>query len=107
MTWILSLTGPYKIVNEALLREKSGRGDPRYIFYVAMRKHKTYEAYLAAVGRTLVEVQGRKGPFHGRGEILYCRRHGWIVDKNSNLNTTEQRRDVNWRKQISDPTSVK
>ncbi len=79
------LTGPYELVNEALLREKSQRGDPRDKFYVAMRKHKTYEAYLADVGHELAEVPGLKeSPFTGRQEILYCRRNGYIADKKAN-----------------------
>jgi hypothetical protein len=38
-----------------------------------MLSNETYEAYLAAVG-------DNRGPFSGRGEILYARRCGWTVD---------------------------
>ena len=41
----------------------------------------SYEAYLAAVGQKLVEVNGYKqNPISGRMEILYARRSGWIED---------------------------
>jgi hypothetical protein len=76
------LRGPYRIVREAFMREKAGADhDPTHIFYVAMLKHKTYEAYLADVGRTMIDRPGyKRGPTNGRDEILYCRRNGRIVD---------------------------
>ena len=49
------------------------RFDPRHLFYEAMLSNETYEAYLAAVG-------DNRGPFSGRGEILYARSNGWIAD---------------------------
>jgi hypothetical protein len=79
---IIKLTGRYKIVNVALLREKASRQDPRKRFYVSMLNNQTYEAYLAEVGQIEVEIAGYKAnPISGRMEILYCRRNGWIEDK--------------------------
>jgi len=69
------------LVNEALLREKANRDDPRRGFYETMLASGSYEAYLAAVGQKLVEVNGYKqNPISGRMEILYARRSGWIED---------------------------
>ena len=69
-----NLTGRYRVLNEASLREKAKRTfDPRHRFYQAILSNETYEAYLAAVG-------DNRGPFSGRGEILYARRNGWIAD---------------------------
>jgi len=69
------------VLNEAFLREKSHRDDPRKVFYVAMLDHRTYGGYLAEVGQKLVAVEGYKAnPISGRMEILYCRRSGWIAD---------------------------
>jgi len=49
-----------------------------------MLENDTYEAYLARVGATNVEIPGLKtNPINGRMEILYARRHGWIEDANS------------------------
>ena len=77
------LTGRYRLINEAFLREKANRDDPRRAFYVAMLANRTYEGYLAEVGQDQVMVEGFKAnPISGRGEILYCRRNGWITDLN-------------------------
>jgi hypothetical protein len=76
------LQGRYVIVDEPLLREKASRLDPRGEFYHAMLRHRTYEGYLAEVGRNLVEVPNyTDNPISGRAEILYCRRNGWIEDE--------------------------
>jgi hypothetical protein len=76
------ITGRYRIMNEAFLREKANRQfDPRHRFYVAMLSNETYEAYLAAVAENRDRVQYyRSTPLSGRGEILYARRSGWIAD---------------------------
>jgi hypothetical protein len=75
------ISGRYRIVNEALLREKASREDKRHIFYSAMFASQTYEEYLSKVGQEEVCVASYKsGPINGRMEILYCRRRGWIVD---------------------------
>jgi hypothetical protein len=75
------ITGPYKIVNHDLLRDKANRDDPRRVFYMAMLAHKTYEGYLAEMGQKNVDIRGYKAnPINGRMEILYCRRNGWIAD---------------------------
>jgi hypothetical protein len=75
------LRGRYQVLNEAFLREKSHRDDPRKPFYIAMLANRTYEGYLAEVGHKFVEVKGYKAnPISGRMEILYCRRRGWIAD---------------------------
>lgn len=75
------LRGPYRILNEAFLREKANRDDPRRQFYVAMLANRTYEGYLAEVGDKEVMVKGYKqNPITGRMEILYARRSGWITD---------------------------
>jgi hypothetical protein len=69
-----NLTGRYRLLNGAFLRERADRTfDPRHRFYQAMLSSETYEAYLAAVG-------DNRGPFSGRGEILYARRNGWIAN---------------------------
>lgn len=71
---LTNLTGRYRVLNEASLREKAKRTfDPRHLFYGAMLSNETYEDYLSAVG-------DNRGPFSGRTEILYARRNGWIAD---------------------------
>ncbi len=45
------LTGRYRLLNEAFLREKANRDDPRNVFYAAMLRNSTYTAYLAEVGQ--------------------------------------------------------
>jgi len=68
-------------MNDAFLREKANRDDPRRPFYVAMLANETYEAYLAEVGSKEVMVEGyQQNPITGRMEILYARRSGWIAD---------------------------
>ncbi|MCI4680026.1 hypothetical protein K9U39_14295 [Rhodoblastus acidophilus] len=76
------LRGRYRIVNDTFLREKAARkNDPRHKFYETMLASKTYDEYLAQVGRTEVNVATFKtGPINGRMEILYARRSGWIAD---------------------------
>jgi hypothetical protein len=76
-------TGPYELVTEgALAREVSKR---RSAILYGDEKAQTYEAYLADVGHELAGVPGLKeSPFTGRQEILYCRRNGYIADKESN-----------------------
>jgi hypothetical protein len=69
-----NLTGRYRVLKEASLRERARPTfDPRHRFYEAMLSNETYDAYLAA-------VEDNRGPFSGRGEILYARRDGWIAD---------------------------
>jgi hypothetical protein len=81
MTTRTNLRGRYRILNEAFLREKANRDDPRRPFYVAMLANRTYEAYLVDVGAKAVMVEGYKqNPITGRMEILYARRSGWIAD---------------------------
>ena len=82
MTTQTELTGRYRILNEAFLREKANRDDPRRPFYVAMLANKTYEGYLAEVGQKEVMVEGfKQNPITGRMEIiLYARRSKWIAD---------------------------
>jgi hypothetical protein len=76
-----NLTGPYRVLNEARLREKANRKyDPRHVFYELMLSSSTYEAYLAAMGENIVRVRFRAGAISGRIEILYARRNGWIAD---------------------------
>ena len=76
------LTGHYRVLDEAFLREKANRkNDPRHVFYAAMLANKTYQAYLDEIGQRKVTVNGFKdGPIKGRREILYARQHGWIAD---------------------------
>ena len=81
MTTRTNLTGRYRVLNEAFLREKANRDDPRRPFYVAMLANKTYDGYLAEVGQKEVMVEGYKqNPITGRMEILYARRHKWVAD---------------------------
>jgi hypothetical protein len=76
------LRGRYLIVDEAFLREKANRADPRNIFYRAMLERRTYEGYEDAVRGIAVTVPTyRMGPVNGRMEILYARRKGWIEDE--------------------------
>ena len=80
MTTRTDLRGRYRILNEAFLREKANRDDPRRPFYVAMLANRTYEGYLAEVGAKQVIVESYKqSPITGRMEILYARRRGWIA----------------------------
>lgn len=75
------LSGPYVRRNESFLKQKSERRHETSVFYAAMLRHNRYEAYLADVGMVSVERPGRVvSPTTGRDEILYARRHGWIVD---------------------------
>jgi hypothetical protein len=75
------LNGKFLIVNDAFLREKANRDDPRNVFYKAMLEHRTYETYEDAVRGIAVSVPSfRTGPIDGRMEILYARRKGWIED---------------------------
>jgi hypothetical protein len=77
------LRGAYRVLKADILREKANRNDPRKDFYKAMLQCRTYEAYLAEVGRKTVEVESyASGPISGRMEILYARRNGWIADAN-------------------------
>jgi hypothetical protein len=81
MTTRKSLTGSYRLKNEAFLREKAERDDPRAPFYAAMLKNRTYETYLADIGDTKIDLEGYKAnPISGRMEILYARRNHWIED---------------------------
>jgi hypothetical protein len=86
MTERTHLRGRYLILNEAFLRKKANRDDPRRPFYVAMLANRIYDGYLAEVGSKEVMVDGYKqNPVTGRMEILYARRRGWIADAdNSN-----------------------
>ena len=75
------IEGPYRRNNVDFLERQAERNDPRKVFYRAMLRHGTYEAYLADVGQVAVEIPGKKvNPITGRMEILYARRNGWIVD---------------------------
>ena len=75
------IRGPYHRNNVDFLEKQAERDDPRNVFYRAMLRHGTYEAYLADVGRVAVEVPDKQvNPITGRMEILYARRNGWIVD---------------------------
>lgn len=76
------LTGPYVVERPDFFEKRAARiSDPRHVFYKAMLKHRTYDAYLAEVGRVLVEVEGYKqNPISGRAEILYCRRNARLSD---------------------------
>ena len=76
------LSGPYRIFNDTLLREKAARThDPRHVFYKAMLLSRTYQAYFADVGEVVVEPETyRTRPVTASMEIRYCRRNGWIAD---------------------------
>jgi hypothetical protein len=75
------LVGRYKIVATDFMQEKAGRDDPRNVFYQALLTSGTYEAYLAKVGETWVDVASHpSGPISGRMEVRYCRDSGWIED---------------------------
>jgi hypothetical protein len=68
-------------LDEAFLREKANRNDPRNVFYKAMLANDTYEGYTAQVRGIEVSVETyRTSPINGRMEILYARRSGWITD---------------------------
>ena len=76
------LAGGYVVVNEAFVREKAARNDPRNIFYRALLNSTTYEGYLGKVGETWFDVATHpSGPISGRMEIRYCRDRGSIEDK--------------------------
>jgi hypothetical protein len=78
------LRGKYKILREAFIRQKASTfDDPTHIFYQAMLKHDTYDAYLADVGTKTIyrpDYKHKNGHTDGRDEILYCRRNGRIID---------------------------
>lgn len=76
------LKGRYRILNEALLREKANQtDDERHKLYIALLGNRTYEAYRAATEHIEIYREGfKQNPITGRGEILYCRRNGWIAD---------------------------
>jgi hypothetical protein len=77
-------SGQYLLNNEAFLRERANRiGDPRKIFYEAMLKSNTYEAYYAEVGNkeVLVEIFRPARLVSGHTEMWYARNQtGWIED---------------------------
>jgi hypothetical protein len=67
------LRGNFLIANDALIRDKANRDDPRNVFYKAMLDHRTYEAYEDAVRGIAVSVPTfRTGMITGRMEILYA-----------------------------------
>jgi hypothetical protein len=76
--------GNYKIADAAQLRDHANRhGDPRNVFYQAMLKNNTYEAYEASIRHIEVSPTTpmrtyHKKPITGRAEFLYARRQGWI-----------------------------
>ncbi|HEY1631541.1 MAG TPA: hypothetical protein VGF56_09505 [Rhizomicrobium sp.] len=76
------LKGRYRLLNEALLREKANRtNDERHKLYKVLLANSTYESYLKAVeGVEIYREDYKQNPITGRGEILYCRRNGWIAD---------------------------
>jgi hypothetical protein len=74
--------GSYILVNDALLREKAFRDDPRKVFYQAILANDTYEGYENAVRGIKVSVPTFKTkPIDGHMEIMYARRMGWIEDR--------------------------
>lgn len=80
----LVLSGAFVRVNEAFLKERARRTEPRNVFYQAMLRHNTYEDYLGDVGSVRVSPPTYKaGPVSGRMEIQYARRNGWIEDARS------------------------
>jgi hypothetical protein len=75
------ISGRYVRSNIEFLERQAKRNDPRCVFYAAMLRHNTYEAYLADVGQVAVEIPNKVvNPITGRMEILYARRNGWIAD---------------------------
>lgn len=76
------LTGGFRRVNSAHLKHRAGMTmDPRHFFYRAMLETDTYEAYMAEThGRMATTGDRKQDGTDGRAEILYARRHGWIVD---------------------------
>lgn len=83
MSYRTSLSGRFRRKNIAHLSKRAEEtGDARHVFYEAMLEHDTYEKYLGQVGELKVIVPTFKaGPISGRGEILYARQRGWIVDE--------------------------
>lgn len=82
----IEFSGRFKRVNEAFLRERANRqDDPRKIFYKAMLRCETYEAYEAEVGNTEVLVETFNPPrfVSGHTEMWYARDSGWIQDASS------------------------
>lgn len=79
----LQYRGRYVFRNPGIIHDRAYRTeDPRHIFYAAMQAHNTYEAYEAAVGRTIVRVATIRGsrPVSGNVEMRYARKNGWIAD---------------------------
>lgn len=81
MTNLKLLTGRFQCLNDAVLRDKANRDDPRAPFYAAMLAADTYEAYYRLAGSSSVEVASyRACPITPHMEIMYARRNGWIKD---------------------------
>jgi hypothetical protein len=77
-----SLTGRFRILNDAALRLRADRqDDPRHVFYAAMLSSRTYDDYLARVGSTTVQPETTAYAVTGEMEIRYCRdKRAWIAD---------------------------
>jgi len=78
------LSGHYTKRHADFLRQRAARADdPRSVFYEAMLKYDTYEAYENATGGIAVKVASfgnGQVPITSRAEILYARRSGHIAD---------------------------
>jgi hypothetical protein len=73
------LAGGYIIKNDAFMREKARRDDPRTPFYKALLSSNTFEDYYAAAGDIAVEVPTyKKGKISAHHEIKYILYNKWI-----------------------------
>jgi hypothetical protein len=74
--------GRYRFANQKRPEiRKANQNDPRHIFYEAMFRHNTFEAYEADVGEKTVLIRTSTGtrPVSGHDEIRYAvRDRKWI-----------------------------
>jgi len=84
MAYRTVLAGRYEVVDLPYLRRRANdKSDQRHVFYDAMLKHDSYEAYEAATDGIKVTAptfgEGNAS-ISGRDEILYARRNNRIAD---------------------------
>ena len=77
----IELKGRYKFANQKKPEERAAnKQDPRHVFYEAMLRHSTFEAYDADVGDQVVVNKGQRRYVTGRAEMSYAaRERGWVV----------------------------
>src|SRR5690242_15609477 len=71
--------GPFRLTDDAFLRQKANRRNPRARFYAAMLAADTFEQYFFLAGDNAVQPETYKRPITPQTEIGYAIERGWIV----------------------------